>query len=67
MLGTETITDDGYEVREVALAGLGAGLDFERKILGIYRSCRTQQEIEKSFKQLQLELSVRISESTGND
>jgi len=62
MLGTETMTDDGYEVREVALAGLGAGLDFERKILGIYRSCRTQQEIEKSFKQLQLELSDIIEE-----
>ena len=32
MLGTEQLTDDGYEVREVALAGLGAGIDFERKI-----------------------------------
>ena len=41
MLGTEVLTDDGYEVREIALGGLGAGKDFERKILDIYRNCRT--------------------------
>ena len=62
MLGTEIITDDGYDVREVALAGLGAGLDFERKILDIYRHCRTEKEIENNFKQLQLELSDIIEE-----
>jgi len=62
VLGTERITDDGYEVREVALGALGAGLDFERKILDIYRNCRTEQEIEKSFKQLQLELQDVIEE-----
>ncbi|MBU1130736.1 DEAD/DEAH box helicase family protein [Patescibacteria group bacterium] len=62
VLGTEIVTDDGYEVREVALAGLGAGLDFEKKILGIYRHCRTSKEIENGFKQLQLELSDIIEE-----
>ena len=62
MLGTEQLTDDGYEVREVALGGLGAGLDFERKILDIYRRCRTEQEIERGFQQLQLELLDIIRE-----
>ena len=62
MLGTEQLTDDGYEVREVALAGLGAGIDFERKILDIYRKCRTEKEIEKGFQQLQLELFDVIQE-----
>ncbi len=62
VLGTEQLTDDGYEVREVALGGLGAGLDFERKILDIYRKCRTEHEIERSFQQLQLELSDIIKE-----
>ncbi|MDO8552618.1 MAG: SNF2-related protein [bacterium] len=62
MLGTEQLTDDGYEVREVALAGLGAGLDFERKILDIYRKCRTEKEIENGFQQLQLELFDVIQE-----
>lgn len=62
VLGTEKLTDDGYEVREVALGGLGTGLDFERKILDIYRNCRTEAQIENSFKQLQLELSGIIQE-----
>ena len=62
VLGTEELTDDGYEVREVALAGLGTGIDFERKVLEIYRKCRTEKEIENSFQQLQLELSDIIEE-----
>lgn len=62
MLGTEQLTDDGYEVREIALGGLGTGVDFERKILDIYRKCRTEKEIENGFKQLQLELSDVIQE-----
>lgn len=62
VLGTEHLTDDGYEVREVALGGLGAGLDFERKILDIYRRCRTEKEIEHGFQQLQLDLSDIIRE-----
>lgn len=62
VLGTERLTDDGYDVREVALAGLGSGIDFERKVLDIYRKCRTEEEIEKGFKQLQLELSDIIIE-----
>lgn len=62
VLGTEQLTDDGYEVREIALGGLGSGVDFERKILDIYRKCRTEKEIENGFKQLQLELSDVIQE-----
>ena len=62
VLGTEKLTDDGYEVREVALGGLGAGLDFERKILEIYRKCRTEQQIAQGFKQLQLDLGDFIEE-----
>jgi adenine-specific DNA-methyltransferase len=62
VLGTEQLTDDGYEVREIALGGLGAGLDFERKILDIYRNCRTEVQIENSFKQLQLELFDIVQE-----
>ena len=62
VLGTEELTDDGYEVREIAMAGLGSGIDFERKILDIYRKCRTEKEIENSFQQLQLELCDVIEE-----
>ncbi len=62
VLGTEQLTDDGYEVREIALGGLGTGLDFERKILDIYRHCRTEQQITRGFQQLQLELSDIIED-----
>lgn len=62
VLGTEELTDDGYEVREVALGGLGSGIDFERKVLDIYRKCRTEKEIETGFAQLQLELTEVIEE-----
>ena len=62
VLGTEELTDDGYEVREIALGGLGSGIDFERKVLDIYRKCRTEKEIENGFKQLQLELTDVIEE-----
>lgn len=62
VLGTEELTDDGYEVREIALGGLGSGIDFERKVLDIYRKCRTEIEIENGFKQLQLDLTDVIEE-----
>ncbi len=62
VLGTEQLTDDGYEVREVALGGIGTGLDFERKILSIYRKCRTEVQIERAFQQLQLDFQDMIKE-----
>ena len=62
ILGTEAKADDGYYVREIALAGLGAGLDFERRVLDIYRKCRTKKQIEEESKQLQLELADIIEE-----
>ncbi|EKE13608.1 MAG: hypothetical protein ACD_12C00889G0002 [uncultured bacterium] len=62
VLGTEQLTSDGYEVREVALGGLGTGVDFERKILDIYRKCRTENQIKKEFDQLQLDLGDVIIE-----
>lgn len=62
MLGTEVLTDDGYEVREIALGGLGSGVEFERKILDIYRNCRTKDEIKKDFQQLELDLAPVIQE-----
>lgn len=62
VLGTEELTDDGYEVREIALGGLGTGIDFTRKILDIYRKCRTEDEIKRDFKQLELDLYDVIKE-----
>ncbi len=62
VLGTEHLTDDGYEVREVALGSLGSGLDFERKVLNIYRNCRTEDKIKQAFRQLELDFRETIQE-----
>ena len=60
ILGTEVITDDGYDVREVALGSLDSGVGFEKKILGILKNFRSDKEIKQQFDQLQLELSHEI-------
>jgi hypothetical protein len=40
---------------------LESGVDFERRIVEIYQSCRTQDEIETAFNQLQTDLEEQIS------
>lgn len=66
VLGTEVQTDDGYEVREIALGSLDSGVGFERKILNIYQKCRTKEQIEKEFNQLELEMANEIKEKFEN-
>lgn len=66
ILGTEEQTNDGYEVREVALGSLDSGVGFERKVLNIYQKCRTKEQIEKEFNQLELDLSTEIEEKFEN-
>lgn len=39
-----------------------SGVDFEKRILDIYQQCRTPEEIESAFKQLQQELDEQISQ-----
>jgi hypothetical protein len=38
------------------------GFDFEKRILGIYQTCRTREEIKTAFDDLQKELSDQIDE-----
>lgn len=42
------------------LGTLESGVDFEKRILAIYQECRTSEEIEIAFKQLQAELDEQI-------
>jgi len=44
------------------LGQIESGIDFEKRILEIYESCRSQDEIEAAFKQLQKELESEINE-----
>ena len=66
VLGTEIQTDDGYDVREIALGSLDSGVGFERKVLNIYQKCRTKEQIEKEFNQLELEMVDEIHEKFEN-
>jgi len=50
-----------FGASDEVLGTIGSGVDFERRIAEIYQTCRTPQEIEGSFQQLQLELSAEIN------
>jgi len=43
------------------LGALGSGLDFERRVLDIYQSCRSAEEIDQAFASLQADLDGRIT------
>ena len=42
------------------LGAIGNGLDFEKRIIEVYKKCRTKQEIEEYFDQLQIEFEDQI-------
>jgi len=44
------------------LGAIGSGVDFERRILGIYQSCRSEDEITKAFNKLQEEIAEKINQ-----
>ncbi len=44
------------------LGQIGSGIDFEKRILRIYQSCRSLEEIQRAFEDLQKELEPDISE-----
>ncbi|GAO04758.1 SNF2-related protein [Anaeromyxobacter sp. PSR-1] len=43
------------------LGALGTGIDFEKRVLDIYQSCRSGEEIDRAFSKLRGELDDRIS------
>ena len=55
--------DGVFGASDEVLGALGSGVDFERRILGIYQTCRTRTEIDVAFGQLQLELDETISQT----
>ena len=44
------------------LGAIGNGLDFEKRIIEVYKKCRTKQEIEEYFDQLQSEFEDQIDQ-----
>lgn len=47
------------------LGVIESGVDFERRVLEIYQSCRTPAEIEAAFQRLQTELDEQIQAKTA--
>jgi superfamily II DNA or RNA helicase len=43
------------------LGALGSGIDFERRVLDIYQSCRSPDEVDQAFARLRGELDARIA------
>jgi len=43
------------------LGALGSGIDFEKRVLDIYQSCRSPDEVDQAFARLRSELDARIS------
>ncbi|MBY0579807.1 MAG: DEAD/DEAH box helicase family protein [Burkholderiales bacterium] len=52
-----------FGTSDEVLGAIESGVDFEKRIAGIYQRCRTSEEIKASFDQLQLDLNVQIDES----
>ncbi|MEW6305020.1 MAG: SNF2-related protein [Verrucomicrobiota bacterium] len=52
-----------FGASDEVLGAIESGVDFEKRIAGIYQRCRKPDEIQSAFDQLQLELSLEIDES----
>lgn len=54
--------DGVFGASDEVLGTIGSGVDFEKRIAEIYQRCRTPQQIEFEFDQLQDELGTQIAE-----
>jgi adenine-specific DNA-methyltransferase len=52
-----------FGASDEVLGAIESGVDFEKRIAIIYQTCRRPDEIQSAFNQLQLEMSLEISES----
>jgi len=54
--------DGLFGTSDEVLGLLDSGIDFEKKILNIYQTCRTPEEIDAAFNQLQGSIQSKISD-----
>ncbi len=52
-----------FGASDEVLGAIGSGIDFERRIAGIYQNCRESEQIRANFEQLQRDLSGEINEA----
>ena len=55
--------DGVFGTSDEVLGAIESGVDFEKRIAGIYQRCRKTEEIKSAFDQLQLELNFEIDEA----
>jgi superfamily II DNA/RNA helicase len=53
--------DGVFGSSDEVLGALGSGIDFERRVLDIYQSCRSPDEVDQAFAKLRGELDGRIT------
>ena len=49
-----------FGASDEVLGNIESGVDFEKRILGIYQECRTSEEIDAAFRTLQAEMDEQI-------
>jgi hypothetical protein len=57
-----TLFDGLFGASDEVLGAIEEGVDFEKRVLAILKTCRTDAEIEQAFNQLQRELESTISQ-----
>jgi len=55
--------DGVFGASDEVLGSIESGMDFEKRIVRIYQECRSPEEIQASFDELQRELEAEIDES----
>ncbi len=58
--------DGVFGSSDEVLGAIESGVDFEKRIVDIYQRCRSPQEIQQAFDELQKELSLEITDSLQN-
>jgi hypothetical protein len=53
--------DGVFGSSDEVLGALGSGIDFEKRVLDIYQSCRSGEEIDQAFGRLRADLDGRIT------
>jgi len=54
--------DGVFGASDEVLGALDSGVDFERRVLDIYQSCRSEEEIDAAFAALRAEMESKINE-----
>jgi superfamily II DNA or RNA helicase len=60
LAGKLALFDGVFGASDEVLGALGTGLDFERRVLDVYQSCRGPEEIDRAFEVLRADLDARI-------